>query len=257
MEKEFKNSVFIVRSSKELSEKGAVLFAKIAKKAVADRNRFMVALSGGSTPRKMHVLLGQEPYHSVIPWNQVHLFWGDERCVPMYSRWSNYGQAKEDFLDDINIPADNIHPMPGHLSPQEGASMYEKVIPMVFDVIFLGLGMDGHIASLFQVPDALDMQERLVVPMKGGNPDIFRLTMTFSLINYARNIVFLVSGEKKAQIVKSVLENHDNQVPATYIMPSGFLTWILDREAASLLIKKDLQSLVPLSTYCDTSLVPR
>jgi 6-phosphogluconolactonase len=231
--------IVIVKAPEALAEKGASLFSETALACVAERDRFAVALSGGSTPRRMHVMLGQGPYRSSIPWSKVHLYWGDERCVPETSRWSNYGRAKEDFLDRLDIPGENIHPMPDHLPPEEGASLYEKEITGGFDLVFLGLGRDGHTASLFPGHGTLGERKRWVVPVKGGDPDISRLTVTLSLINMARKVVFLVSGENKAGAVKSVLVDHDTRLPATHVLPlSGSLTWILDRDAASLLPKE-------------------
>jgi 6-phosphogluconolactonase len=234
-----KGNIIIVETAEALAKEGECVFAEVVEAAVAARGKCMVALSGGSTPRKMHTLLGQEPYRSRIPWNKIHLYWGDERCVPVHSPWSNYGRAREDFLDGIDMQADNVHPMPGHLPPEEGAARYKKEIPEVFDLIFLGLGADGHTASLFPGHSALEERKRGVVPVTGGNPDVPRLTITFPVINKARKVVFLVSGKDKMQTVKSVLEDHDTRLPAVRVLPSsGSLTWILDREVASLLSKE-------------------
>lgn len=222
-----------------MAAEGARLFAEIVASAVAVRDMCTIALSGGSTPRKMHALFGQEPYRSGIAWDRVGLFWGDERYVPADSRWSNYGLAREDFLDRVDIPAENVHPMPGNLPPEEGVSRYEKEIPEVFDLFFLGLGTDGHTASLFPGQGALGEQERKVIPVTGGDPDVPRLTITFPVINRARNVVFLVSGTEKAGVVKMVLEDHDTRLPVAHVLPpAGSLTWILDRGAAFLLSKE-------------------
>ncbi len=234
-----KVNIIIVEAREDLAEEGAHVFAELAGAAVVGRGRCMVALSGGSTPRKMHALFGEDPYRSSMPWNKIHLYWGDERCVPEASRWSNYGQACEDFLDRVDIPADNVHAMPGSLPPEEGASLYEKEITGEFDLVFLGLGTDGHTASLFPGDIALQEKRRRVVAVKGGQPEVHRLTMTFPLINKARKVVFLVAGEEKAEVVKSVLEDRDTRLPATRVLPSGgSLTWILERGAASLLPKE-------------------
>jgi len=234
-----KTDIVVVETPEDLAEKGASLFSETVLPSVGEMGRFAVALSGGSTPRKMHVLFGQEPYRSSIPWERVHLYWGDERCVPEACRWSNYGGAKEDFLDHLHIPGENIHPMPGHLPPEEGASLYEKEVPEFFDLVFLGLGTDGHTASLFPGQERLEERKRWVIPVKGGDPDVPRLTMTFPLINNARMVVFYVAGENKARVVKAVLADCDTRFPATHVRPlRGSLTWILDRDAASLLPKE-------------------
>lgn len=229
-------NVIIAETEEAMAAEGARLFAEIVASGVAANTMCAVALSGGSTPRKMHALLGQEPYCSGIPWSRVHLYWGDERCVPADSRWSNYGRAREDFLDYIAIPIENIHPMPGEVPPDEGALRYGKEIPEVFDLILLGMGTDGHTASLFPGHSALEERRKTVVPVEGGNPDIPRLTITFPVIERARNVLFLVSGREKAEPVKSVLKDHDLRLPAARGFPSeGRLIWIMDREAASLL----------------------
>jgi 6-phosphogluconolactonase len=234
-----KRDIIIVKTSEALAEKGASLFSEMALASTAEKDRFTVALSGGSTPRKMHVMFGQDPYRSSIPWNGVHLFWGDERCVPETSRWSNYGLAKGDFLERLDIPVENIHPMPGHLPPEEGASLYEKEITGGFDLVFLGLGSDGHTASLFPGHTALEERRRWVVAVRGGRPDVHRLTMTLPLINRGEKVVFLVSGAEKAEVVKSILEDGNSDLPAGRVSPvSGTLLWVLDWEAASLLKKE-------------------
>jgi 6-phosphogluconolactonase len=233
--------IIFVETVEALAEEGVRFFTEVVEGAVEARGRCMVALSGGSTPRKMHALLAQKPYCSGIPWSKVHLCWGDERCVPADSRWSNYGRAREDLLDNIDIPIGNVHPMPGHLLPEEGALRYEKEIPEAFDLVFLGLGADGHTASLFPGHSALEERKRRVVPVTGGDPDVPRLTITFPVINKARNVVFLVSGKEKAEMVKSVIEDHEPHLPASHVLPaSGSLTWMLDREAATLLSKETI-----------------
>ncbi len=234
-------NILVVETAAALADRAAHLFGEIVGAAVAARGRSVVALAGGSTPRKMHVLLGHAPFSSTIPWNKVHLFWGDERCVPVESPWSNFGRAREDLLDHIDIPLKNLHPMPGTLPPEEGASRYEKEVPEVFDLVFLGLGSDGHTASLFPGRQSTAVREtdRKVIPVQGGEPFVARLSMTFAVLNRARNVVFLVSGKKKAGVVKSVLEDRDKHLPAVQVRPvSGTIVWILDRDAASRLPKE-------------------
>jgi 6-phosphogluconolactonase len=229
-----------------LAMTAADIFATTARDFVAGEERFVVALSGGSTPRAMHRLLAEEPYRSGIPWPKTHMFWVDERCVPENSPASNYGGARRDFLDQIPVPPGQIHRMPGEISPEQGAVQYETELKgffrltegdfPVFDLILLGIGKDGHTASLFPGKDVLDEGKKLVMAVKGGNPDVSRLTMTFPVLNRAGHIVFLVSGRDKASILKTVFENEEAGFPVQRIHPlSGRLTWLLDREAASLL----------------------
>jgi 6-phosphogluconolactonase len=232
--------------SASLAVAAADIFALTAKECVAERGRFVVAVSGGSTPRAAHRLLTEEPYRSGIQWEKVHIFWVDERCVPEDHPASNYGAARKDFLDRVTVPAEQIHPMTGDAVPEETALTYQRELeaffglgegePPVFDLICLGIGKDGHTASLFPAQRALDEKQRWVVAVKGGDPNVSRLTMTYPILNRASQIVFVAFGREKAAIVKSVVEMGEEKLPAQRIRPvNGRLTWLLDREAASLL----------------------
>jgi 6-phosphogluconolactonase len=159
---------------------------------------------------------------------------------------SNYGLAKKDFLVQIPIPLEQTHFMPGSVAPEEGAKKYQQELEAffqireedfpVFDLIFLGMGKDGHTASLFSGKSSVMASERWVAAVKGGNPDVHRLTLTYDVLNRAKEIYFLVSGKGKAPIVKTAIENKDARLPAQKIQPvHGKLTWLLDRGAASLL----------------------
>jgi 6-phosphogluconolactonase len=238
--------ILISDSPEEMAFQGANLFKDRAKACVNMRGNFFVALSGGSTPRPMHRLLIQESYRSEIPWGEIHVFWADERCVPSTDPASNFGAAERDFIYQAPIPAGQVHPMPGEMAPEVGAMKYEEDLVSsfklrkgefpVFDVIFLGVGADGHTASLFPRQKSLDEKEKIVVAVKGGKPDVSRLTMSLPVINNAREVVFLVSGKQKAGVVKAVIESGDQSLPAHKVAPvNGVLTWLLDRDAASLL----------------------
>ena len=230
----------------QIAKKGAEIFSQAVKKSVERRERFVMAISGGSTPRSMHRLLVEEPFLSDMPWDRIDIFWVDERCVPADDSRSNFGTARKDFLAGIPIPEAQVHPMPGEDSPEKGAFNYEQELftffkiragefPL-FDLIFLGVGTDGHTASLFPGQGSLDEKERLVVPVKGGNPDLSRLTMTYPVLNSGRQIVFMISGKEKAGVVKTLLEDKQKRFPAQYIEPAnGKLIFLIDREAASLL----------------------
>ncbi len=229
-----------------LARKGAEIFSRAANESIENRGHFSVAISGGSTPRSMHSMLGEEPFYSDIPWNKTDLFWVDERCVPKNHPDSNFGAAKKDFLDRIPIPKGHIHPLQEGLSDEESALWYQqKLIKFfqrkeiefpLFDLIFLGIGTDGHTASLFPGQSALNEMKRWVVAVKGGNPDVNRLTLTFPVINRGRQIVFMISGKEKASVVKTALKGIQPGLPAQLVQPlKGTLTWLLDREAASLL----------------------
>ena len=241
-----KQIIIIELNAAGLARKGAEIFSKVAKESVGLRGRFAVAISGGSTPRSMHSMLGKEPFYSDIPWDKTDIFWADERCVPNNHPDSNFGAAKKDFLDRIPIPKRNIHPLQEDLSPEESALWYQqKLIKFfqrkedefpLFDLIFLGIGTDGHTASLFPGQSALNEMKRWVVAVKGGKPYVNRLTLTFPVINKGKQIVFMISGKKKASVVKTALKGIQSGLPAQLVQPlKGTLIWLLDREAASLL----------------------
>jgi len=238
--------VIIKKNPAQLSDTGATLFAESAGHAIERKGFFTVALSGGSTPRGMHRRLAEEPFRSNISWEKIHLFWVDDRCVPVEDPASNYGAARKDFIDQLSILKKNIHPMPAHMAPHEGAVHYQREIMdffetgtheiPVFDLILLGIGTDGHTASLFPETSALQEQKQLISMVKAGMPNVNRLTMTYPILNRAREVVFLASGKGKADIIQAILEKNQRDLPALGIRPrSGKLTWLLDREAASLL----------------------
>ena len=233
----------------DLAKTAADLFSLQAKQCVAGNGRFFVAISGGTTPGLFHKMLVKEPYVSEIPWDKMHIFWVDERCVPENDAASNYGASKKDFLNRAPISKAQVHPMPGWLSPEDGARNYQKTLMAffhlkygqfpTFDLIFLGTGKDGHTASLFPGQKALDETERLVISVKGGRPHVSRLTMTLPVLNHAKRIIFMVSGKNKADIVKTILEFPKAKLPAQRIQPlNGTLTWLLDIESASMLSKE-------------------
>jgi 6-phosphogluconolactonase len=244
--------VFIEKNSDGLAEKGAQLFEQKMLESLKEKGHFSVALSGGSTPRGMHRTLAGRP---TLPWEAAQIFWGDERCVSATDPSSNYGTAWEDLLGKIPLSAEQIHPMPGQMKPDQGARQYERELTRAFslgegscqfpefDMIFLGLGKDGHTASLFPGQSSLMETKRMVVAVRGGDPDVSRLTLTYPVLNMARQVVFMVSGEEKAQVARAVLEAKDERLPARRVQPvNGFMTWLLDREAASLLSEKILSS---------------
>jgi 6-phosphogluconolactonase len=232
-----------------LARRGAEIFSKAANKSFKIRGRFVVAISGGSTPRDLHRTLGEEPFRSNIPWEKTDIFWVDERFVPENDPASNYGAAMEDFLKRVPIPKAQIHPMPSEGNPEKSALNYQqellKIFKVragkfpVFDLILLGIGTDGHTASLFPGQSALKEKIKWVVAVMGGNPNVSRLTMTYPLLNQAERIVFIASGREKAPILKAVLEDTKSRLPARMITPlTGELIWLLDQEAASLLSRE-------------------
>ena len=236
----------IVPGSNRLAEKGTEIFCEIAKKSILDRGRFVVAVSGGSTPRAMHGRLSKEPYLSDAFWQKTHIFWVDERMVDFDHPDSNFGTARKDLLEKIPIPFDQIYPMPVMTRLEDGAGLYQMTLKTffqgigsddpVFDLILLGIGKDGHTASLFPEQAFTYPEQSWVIGVKGGNPNVFRLTFTYLVLNSARHILFLVSGKDKALIVQTLLKDNTVDLPAGNIRPlTGTLTWLLDQEAASLL----------------------
>ncbi len=206
-----------------------------------------LALSGGDTPRLLHQMLATD-HASLIDWNHLHLFWGDERYVPHDSPQSNFRMARETLIDHVPIPADNVHPMPTDFDDPEDAARACEAILRAFtpgdvprlDIILLGIGADGHTASLFPGSTALSEAERAVVPSIAHADPPQRLTLTYPVINSAANVFFLVAGEDKAPVVAAALAGASPEtLPAAGVRPTnGRLCWWLDESAASLVDKE-------------------
>jgi len=241
-------SIEIFPDPMELTLAAAALFTARAAEAVSVRGRFAAALSGGKTPVAIYTLLAKAPFSSQIPWARSHLFWGDEHCVPPDHGNSNYRMTREFLLDHVPIPPTNIHRMPGEMDPAEAAARYEGQLrdffasrgdsPPAFDFILLGLGEDGHTASLFPGTRSIRESARWVVGHYVDAQKGWRITLTPPVINAARMVVFIVSGAGKAAVVKEILEGplRPDTLPAQVVRPAGGdLVWMLDREAAALL----------------------
>lgn len=235
--------VIIKENIDELIRLNADFFVKIANQAIAENDRFTVALSGGSSPKKMFELLAAE-YKTAIDWNNVFFFFGDERYVPADSPDSNFLMAKTAFLDALNIPEENIFAINTELNPSSAALEYAKCICLffeeepVFDLILLGLGNDAHTASLFPHTSVLWIDKELVKEVYIENQQVYRISFTAPLINKAKNIAFLTFGLAKAEAVKAVIQGAKNidNFPAQLINPyNGQVCWFLDTQAASLL----------------------
>ncbi|KAF0218640.1 MAG: hypothetical protein FD174_2733 [Geobacteraceae bacterium] len=224
-----------------LSRRGTELFVTAAVEAIGARGRFSVAVSGGSTPRPLFQLLATEEFRTRIDWERVHFFWADERCVPPDHPDSNFKGAHDILLAKLPLPAANIHRIPGELAPPEAARAYERELRVffsgasmpVFDLILLGVGEDGHTASLFPGEEGIGEKERLAVALYVEKLHTHRVTLTLPVLNSARRVVFLVAGREKAVIVQEVLEGKNPRLPAAQVNPpEGSLIWLLDSEAA-------------------------
>lgn len=229
-------------------------FAALARKIVAEGRAMSVALCGGSTPRTLFQALAAEPFAGLIPWHSIHFFWGDERNVPPGHPESNYSMARELLLSRVPVPPANIHRIPtGDGTAVEAADLYERTLrdnlPLVhglprLDYNLLGLGSNGHTASLFPHRPTLRERQRLVVADHVDEVNSWRVTLTAPVLNNAAQITFLVTGEGKASIVRKVIEGprEAESMPAQLIAPAdGTLTWILDSAAASCLSRPALQ----------------
>lgn len=218
----------------------------IVDRARAGQGRFALALSGGSTPRRLYQLLAAEPLRERMPWPRVHLFWSDERCVPRDSADSNYRMAHEAMIAHVPIPPENVHAIPVAASPAAAAQDYERALKAyygsealdparpLFDINLLGMGPDGHTASLFPGKPALDARDRwaVEVPEPGLNPFVPRVTLSYPALDSARAVAFLVAGADKAASLRRVLDG-EQALPAARVAPVGELIWFVDRAAMS------------------------
>lgn len=235
--------IHVLPDAKALAEGGTREFASAASAAIDDRGIFRVALAGGSTPRALYRKLARPPRRRSIRWSRVRFFWGDERCVPPDDEKSNYRMALETLLRPLGIPARQVFRMKGEQGSAQAARAYEETLrgqfrgrPARFDLVLLGLGKDGHTASLFPGTAALAQDSRLVVANFVPGLSQWRITLTYPAINSARRVVFLVSGAEKAVAAAKILQKQRSHkdMPASGIAPSrGTLLWLLDEAAAS------------------------
>jgi 6-phosphogluconolactonase len=227
-----------------LVDGAAAFIAGLAVEYIVARGRFMLALSGGSTPRPIYARLAAADHAERINWGKVHVFFSDERCVPRDDAASNYRMAREALLDHVPLPPDNIHRMRGEDDPAQAALAYEQELQGVFrtatapafDLICLGMGDDGHTASLFPGTAALRERERWVVAQYVAVARAWRVTLTATLINAARHILFLAEGAGKSETLQRVLEGayQPDVLPSQLIQPvSGQVHWFVDAAAAA------------------------
>jgi 6-phosphogluconolactonase len=235
-------SVSVHESPEELAGAAARNFASKAAEAIEERGRFAVVLAGGSTPKATYEILARD-FVEAVDWNDVDVFFGDERSVPPDHEDSNYRMAREALLD--RVPVGSVHRMQGELPPDEAASSYEDELRAFFgaeelprfDLVLLGIGGDGHTASLFPETPALGVTDRLVVANPVPKLDTTRITLTAPVLNAARAVDFLVAGEGKAEALKKILEGDADprRYPAKLVRPPGGPAWMVDQAAARLL----------------------
>jgi 6-phosphogluconolactonase len=222
-----------------------------AEHAINAGREFVVALSGGSTPRSTYELLAREPYASRVDWSRVQVVWGDERCVPPSDAESNYRMARESLLDHVPIPATNVHRIHGEDDPVGAAAAYEATLRTMFrtlkgspssapghniDLALLGLGDNGHTASIFPQSAVVDEQSHWVMADYVAEVSMWRVTLTSPILNAAAEILFLISGGTKANVLKRVLEGprQPRELPAQLIVPThGRIDGLVDRAAAA------------------------
>lgn len=210
--------------------------------ARAEQGVFRVSLSGGSTPKALYTLLASDAFRGSFPWTRVHWYWGDERFVHYDDPESNYRMTREAMLAKAPVPPENIHPVPTDGTPVDAALRYERTLQAaygaaaldparpLFDITLLGLGPDGHTASLLPGEPVLDERKRWVAAVSHGRPEI-RITMTYPVIESSRHVAFLVTGEEKAAIFRAIRAG-SSKVPAARVHPAGELVWFVDRAAA-------------------------
>lgn len=227
--------------SAAVTREAAERVADAARRAIDEAGRFSLALSGGSTPRPVYELLAQEPLRSQIAWQKVEIFFGDERCVPPDSPQSNFHMASEAMLSKLPIPPANVHRMRGEIDPNQAAIEYGQMLKEKFgdgglDLVLLGMGPDGHTASLFPGTEALHETHHRCVANFVPKLNAWRITLTLPFLNRCRDVMFLVAGADKAPMVARVLEGPPDAepLPVQLIRPTGRLIWLLDAPAAGM-----------------------
>jgi 6-phosphogluconolactonase len=228
----------------DVARAAAERFVEIARAAIDERGRFVVALSGGSTPKRAFELLASDEYREKLDWTKVHVFFGDERCVPPDHEESNYRMANEAMLSPLSIPAENVHRINGVGDAVANARLYEDEMRSFFnddawprfDLVLLGMGDDGHTASLFPETSVIGEEQSWVAAVWVEKFAAFRITLTAPAINHAAHIIFLVTGEKKAARLAQVFNPPagDERLPVQLIQPvAGSVEWLVDGAAAS------------------------
>lgn len=248
------HEVRLLEDLSAMSDAAASHVTEVGLAAVRAHGRFTICLSGGNSPQRLYTSLAQEPYASRMPWDFVHVFWGDERCVSLDRPDNHFVMASERFPTWVPIPLNHIHRMRGEAAdPKDAAREYESDLHSFFglekgnfprfDLVLLGLGEDTHTASLYPGTDGIHERSRLTISHYVPQRSQFRITLTFPVINNAAQVCFLVAGTEKAQALRTVLEADATETvaPARFIKPiQGKIVWFVDRKAASMLCRDDL-----------------
>ncbi len=247
--------------AEQLARAAAELFVKVASESIKARGRFRVVLSGGSTPRRVYELLATTVFSSTVDWDHVDIFWGDERYVPADESDSNYRMTADALLRTVSVPTANVHRILTEISPPStAAAAYEREILQCFgasdsvpqfDLIYLGLGTNGHTASLFPHSPALKETSRLVLADFVAEVNAWRISMSAPLLNRGRTVAFLIASQEKAQVLHEVLldPRDPERLPAQLIAPQGKLLWLVDQAAAArVLATGRVGSAIPRST---------
>jgi 6-phosphogluconolactonase len=233
--------ISVLDTADAMSHEAARFVLLSTREAVLCTGRCTVALSGGSTPRRLCELLASDEYRGAVPWDEIEWFWSDERCVPPADPRSNFRLADEAMLQRAGVAPEQVHRMYGELTPARAALAYEALIrdrvpDHAFDLVLLGVGEDGHTASLFPGNPALEEREQFVVAVRAAEtvevPD--RITMTLPILNRARSVLVLAAGESKRKVVQAVRADAASaaaEYPIARVRPAGHLTWIVDQSA--------------------------
>jgi 6-phosphogluconolactonase len=233
----------IWKTRNELEQFIADKIYNVIRTTLKDKIQCCIVLSGGETPRNVYHRMGLDETYKSIDWNRVQIFFSDERSVPPDDPQSNYGMIQHEWISHIPIPRSHVHRIQGEIDHRDAVRNYEQDIkrifdpnPVVFDLVLLGIGEDGHTASLFPGTDSVFEKETLVTSLFVEPLKSWRVTLTVPVLNKAREIIFLAAGRKKAQIIQHVLEKEtpDTELPASLIQPhEGNLCWMIDEEAGS------------------------
>ncbi len=227
----------VMADAEQLIQAAAEQFVMVARAAIAKRGIFCVALAGGSTPKGLYQKLTTEPFISQVDWSRVHIFFGDERCVLPDHDDSNFKMASQAMIQHVPLPEANVHRMPTELAPEEVAKSYATTMTAVMgdnplDLVLLGLGPDGHIASLFPDTPALAVTDTLTTHLYVEKFDSWRVTMTYPVINAARQVIVFIAGSAKADIVKEITTDAVSDLPVQRLAPTGDYFWFMDKAAA-------------------------